>query len=42
MPQSTRRWIEEKVKSFRESEVLPFHEGFNWCQFIFPGVDGRV
>jgi len=24
--QSTRRWIEEKVKSFRESEVLPFHE----------------
>ena len=26
MPQSTRRWIEEKVKSFRESEVLPFHE----------------
>jgi hypothetical protein len=26
MPQSTRRWIDEKVKSFRESEVLPFHE----------------
>ena len=26
MPQSTRRWIEEKVKSVRESEALPFHE----------------
>ena len=26
MPQSTRRWIEEKVKSFHESEHLPFHE----------------
>jgi hypothetical protein len=26
MSQSTRRWIEEKVKSFRESEVLPVHE----------------
>jgi hypothetical protein len=26
MSQSTRRWISEKVKSLRESEVLPFHE----------------
>jgi IS4 transposase len=26
MPQTTRRWISEKVKSLRESEVLPFHE----------------
>jgi Transposase DDE domain len=26
MPQSTRRWISEKVKSLRESEALPFHE----------------
>jgi len=26
MPQSTRRWISEKVKSLRESDVLPFHE----------------
>lgn len=29
MPQSTRRWIEEKVKSFHESEHLPFHEVLN-------------
>ena len=26
MPQTTRRWISEKVKSLRESDVLPFHE----------------
>ncbi len=26
MPQTTRRWILEKVKSLRESELLPFHE----------------
>jgi hypothetical protein len=26
MSQSTRRWISEKVKSLRESTVLPFHE----------------
>ena len=26
MPQSTRRWISEKVKSLREAAVLPFHE----------------
>src|SRR5262245_23424132 len=26
MPQSTRRWISEKVKSLGESDVLPFHE----------------
>jgi hypothetical protein len=26
MSQATRRWISEKVKSFRESNVLPFHE----------------
>jgi IS4 transposase len=26
VPQSTRRWISEKVKSLQESEVLPFHE----------------
>ena len=27
MPQATRRWISEKVKSLNESNVLPFHEG---------------
>ena len=26
MPQATRRWIAEKVKSLRESNVLPFHD----------------
>ncbi len=26
MPQSTRRWITEKVKSLHEADVLPFHE----------------
>jgi len=26
MPQATRRWISEKVKSLNESNVLPFHE----------------
>ena len=26
MSQATRRWISEKVKSLRESDVLPFHE----------------
>ena len=26
MPQATRRWISEKVKSFNESNVLPFHD----------------
>jgi hypothetical protein len=26
MSQSTRRWIEEKVKSFRDTEHLPFSE----------------
>jgi hypothetical protein len=26
MPQATRRWISEKVKSLHESDVLPFHE----------------
>ncbi len=26
MPQTTRRWILEKVKSLRESQLLPFHE----------------
>jgi Transposase DDE domain len=26
MSQATRRWISEKVKSFRNSEVLPFHD----------------
>jgi hypothetical protein len=26
MSQSTRRWVSEKVKSLRESDVLPFHE----------------
>jgi hypothetical protein len=26
MPQSTRRWISEKVRSLRESNVLPFHD----------------
>ena len=26
MPESTRRWISEKVKSLRESDVLPFHD----------------
>jgi hypothetical protein len=26
MPRNSRRWIDEQVKSFRESEVLPFHE----------------
>ncbi len=29
MPQTTRRWILEKVKSLRESELLPFHEILN-------------
>jgi hypothetical protein len=27
--QTTRRWISEKVKSFRESNVLPFHDILN-------------
>jgi hypothetical protein len=26
VPQTTRRWISEKVKSLRESDVLPFHD----------------
>ncbi|CAN5907114.1 hypothetical protein BH23PLA1_BH23PLA1_42220 [soil metagenome] len=26
MPQSTRRWISEKVRSLRESDLLPFHD----------------
>jgi Transposase DDE domain len=26
MPQATRRWISEKVKSLQESDVLPFHD----------------
>ena len=26
MPQATRRWISEKVKSLHEADVLPFHE----------------
>jgi hypothetical protein len=26
MSQATRRWISEKVKSLRDSEILPFHE----------------
>ena len=26
MPQATRRWITEKVKSLQESDVLPFHD----------------
>jgi hypothetical protein len=26
MPQATRRWITEEVKSLRESDVLPFHD----------------
>ena len=26
MPQATRRWISEKVKSLRDSQILPFHE----------------
>src|SRR5208282_1187611 len=26
MPQATRRWISEKVKSLNESNVLPFHD----------------
>ena len=26
MPQSTRRWISEEVRSLRESDVLPFHD----------------
>ena len=26
MPQATRRWISEKVKSLHESDALPFHE----------------
>ena len=26
MSQATRRWISEKVKSLRESNVLPFHD----------------
>ena len=26
MPQATRRWISDKVKSLRESDVLPFHD----------------
>jgi hypothetical protein len=29
MPQSTRRWISEKVKSLSEEELLPFHEILN-------------
>ncbi len=26
MPQATRRWISEQVKSLNESNVLPFHD----------------
>ncbi len=26
MPQATRRWISEKVKSLHASDVLPFHD----------------
>jgi hypothetical protein len=26
MPQTTRRWILEKAKSFQDSQILPFHE----------------
>jgi hypothetical protein len=26
MPQATRRWISEKIKSLNESNVLPFHD----------------
>ena len=26
MPQATRRWISERVKSLREADVLPFHD----------------
>ncbi len=26
MPQATRRWISEKVKSLKESNVLPLHD----------------
>ena len=26
MPQATRRWISDKVKSLNESNVLPFHD----------------
>ena len=26
MPQTTRRWISDKVNSLRESDVLPFHD----------------
>jgi hypothetical protein len=26
MPRTTQRWISEKVKSLRESDVLPFHD----------------
>jgi len=29
MPQATRRWIFEKVKSLHESDLLPFHEILN-------------
>jgi hypothetical protein len=29
MPQSTRRWIFDKVRSLREAELLPFHEILN-------------
>src|SRR5271157_5844171 len=29
MPQASRRWISEKVKSLHESDVLPFHEILN-------------
>jgi hypothetical protein len=26
MPQATRRWIRDKVKSLHEADALPFHE----------------
>ena len=26
MSQATRRWISERVKSFRDSQILPFHQ----------------
>jgi hypothetical protein len=26
VPQSTRRWISEKVEELRESQTLPFHD----------------
>jgi hypothetical protein len=40
MPQATRRWISDKVKSLRESDVLPFHDILN-AQMVEKALDAE-